>query len=276
MIRLDSNVGTVLYELLGRLEGDIKADLENQLRYTGGISLEDLQQMLADQLNTGDVGAGTLVEAMIPILENVYARNILGGDILGRLRRALLIPSERAAVVAKLRQQPFACSSCGKDLGSREMVSLRQSADGVSPFLITCARCQTPILMPCSMAECGNQVEIPSAVRKHIEKDCWCEEHNDSIKREKKDGPLKTKMYTIPVEHARAGDLREWANMNFPADVLGVMDNAHLPPAPERFGRIFGGNPAAAPARPAGRPRVPVVGPIMTYDDAPNFEDDED
>lgn len=97
-------------------------------------------------------GESDLLDQIVRAIQLPYARNVISGESMRRLRSAILLPSEQAGLVSRLRQREMACSNCGIALHDRESVTLLAGVDG-SLTTIACHRCTPPTSVPCVSCE---------------------------------------------------------------------------------------------------------------------------
>lgn len=121
-----------------------------KLPANGGHWLDPLIKQLFQSLTDESYNRGEsdLIDQIVRILQFPYGRNILTGDHLRHLRSALLLPSEQAGLLARLRQREMSCSQCGTALHNLESVTLH--VDGNNTQSIVCHRCAAPNSVPCA------------------------------------------------------------------------------------------------------------------------------
>lgn len=181
MIRLSTEDGAALCQLLNLVrefeedgdsrwsEPDERLDSLTQFleRETGhGNALQLTYDMLYKLLGSDGLiseGEVPLIDAIEHILSNNGARNVLTGQTLENLRKALWQPSERSNTVAKLRLREMGCSTCAHRFEPGEVVTFTIQRNEPS---FVCTACLQPTLVSCSMPGCMEHLKGPSALSK--------------------------------------------------------------------------------------------------------------
>lgn len=87
-----------------------------------------------------------LIDEIVRTLGLPFCRNTLSGETINRLRKAILLPDERAGLVKRLRERSMSCSNCGHQFHNGEMGTLYY--DG-REHVILCTNCHRPTQVAC-------------------------------------------------------------------------------------------------------------------------------
>lgn len=101
-----------------------------------------------------------LVSTIVDLLQQPYCQNVMAGDTLRRLRKAVLFPEELAKVSANANKE-LKCGNCGKPLVNGEMVTFME--DGRMTTFV-CSRCQPPSYAACHQTSCEHVAPIDARV----------------------------------------------------------------------------------------------------------------
>ena len=104
------------------------------------------------------VGEKDLLDAIVEVLNLPYGRNALSGGAYDRLVDALLIPSETAGLVRKLRAREISCCGCGHQFAVGEIGTIipAERREGV---VIHCVTCSSPDTIRCK--KCEGSLPLP-------------------------------------------------------------------------------------------------------------------
>ncbi len=112
-----------------------------------------------------------LIDALVDVVKSPYSRNVLSGNALSALRKALLLPDEMAGLTQRLRKREMACAMCGHEFQQGETVTIYSEREAI---VIVCCSCYFPSLMRCS--KCSGCAEIPQKLRDGLNGARKCEE----------------------------------------------------------------------------------------------------
>lgn len=126
-------------------------------------------------------GDADLIDQIVRALQLPYARNILSGESMRRLRTAILLPSEQAGLLNRLRQREMSCAHCGIALHDHESVTVIADPSSNGQTLL-CHRCAAPTSVPCASCE---QVALLSSKAMHAMSRMQCPTCQEA-KKEKK------------------------------------------------------------------------------------------
>lgn len=138
--------------------------------------LEGLSDLLVkimwETRNAKSDNDGDLIDKMVASLQLPYARNIQA-RYLQDLKRALLLPSEMAALGPRMMERELGCAGCGKPLNSGEMMTI-QYRNGETT--INCTRCAKPSYISCDY--CGKATGLSKSLGAFFKKvhSCGCYE----------------------------------------------------------------------------------------------------
>ncbi|MCA1841301.1 MAG: hypothetical protein LC723_13425 [Actinobacteria bacterium] len=108
-------------------------------------------------------GEKTIIDTIVNILKLDTAASVFSGRMLRELRSAILLPSEAAPVLKRLRSRTIACCRCGRDIHSDEVTTTFADEGGLT--YIYCYGCRRPSLVKCSHADCETLIEITAKTR---------------------------------------------------------------------------------------------------------------
>ena len=130
--------------------------------------LKDITALLATKDTSGS--DGDLIEQIVDILRLPHARNTLSGDALKTLRKAILLPEERAKFINTTQQREMACVACGHQFEPCELTVF--SHEG-----FYCNNCVRPESVVCRHCNEGTSL-IPDKMQQGLSKlgDCGCRE----------------------------------------------------------------------------------------------------
>ena len=153
----------------------------------GYSSLRDLEfRTLVDQCtdvlksSSDESHLPKLVNTIVELLQYPYAQNVLAGDTLRRLRKAVLFPEEMAKVSANAHLE-LKCASCGKPLATGEMCTYVGDDRSVG---FMCSRCQHPSQATCNKYGCECSGPIDSKAIAKIVAKADCGQHDGAPKLE--------------------------------------------------------------------------------------------
>ena len=118
-----------------------------------------------------------IIEQLCGILQAPFTRNHLGSSTIRNLRRAILLPEERAGLETRLATREMTCVGCAKRLVSGEVVTFHSDAGGGGTYSLKCALCSNPEYISCSHEGCGTVENIPARIKKYFQKGWTCAEH---------------------------------------------------------------------------------------------------
>ena len=129
-------------------------ELHQQLRQTYGISRGPQDK--------------DLIDAIVRSIQLPYARNRLSGEVLDRLKQALLLPSEVVGLKERLQREELICPGCDHKFLEGEIgtISIGRNSRTVS---LQCTNCAAPNLMACSNSK--HSIPTPASVMKAIAKE---------------------------------------------------------------------------------------------------------
>lgn len=92
---------------------------------------------------------GDLIDLVVQTLQLPHVQNVLSGGRLSQLKKAILLPSEFAALAERVRARELSCGHCGSQFKDGEAVTLRHSGDRAAPGIVYCASCVKPDVIVC-------------------------------------------------------------------------------------------------------------------------------
>ncbi len=104
---------------------------------------------------------GELIELIAGVLMEADSRNVIGGDTLEALRRAVLLPREYATAKRLINEKARFCSTCGHQFADMEIASFYRGA-------MMCVDCLIPTTVGCR--QCKRQLALPNALQRIIPK----------------------------------------------------------------------------------------------------------
>ena len=115
-------------------------------------SLDDLINQICEQVR-GAAFNGTdtdvdFIDTIVQILQLQFGKNTISGKGMERLRKAILLPAELAALKLHLRDQVLSCAACGVELRGNSLVVLHKDNDA-GPELMC---------LECSFAKHGSNI----------------------------------------------------------------------------------------------------------------------
>lgn len=120
----------------------------------------------------GEEHLPALVSTIVELLQQPYGNNVLAGETLKRLRKAVLFPEEMAKISANA-QNELKCATCGKPFCTGEMATFSPGDRGEVRFL--CVLCATPTHTSCAKCREGSGPIDHRALAKTLAKsDCGC------------------------------------------------------------------------------------------------------
>jgi hypothetical protein len=119
---------------------------------SSSVSLAELTENLFTQLaEDGSMRKESdLIDELVRTLQLPFARNVLSGDTLKRLRNAILLPSEQGGLLHRLRAREMACAGCGTDFHDSESITFSNQEGAIALF---CHRCVRPASVSCAGCE---------------------------------------------------------------------------------------------------------------------------
>lgn len=132
--------------------------------YDAGESKEELSDILSlleKQICYFDPASKerTLIDAIVSALQLPFAKGVLSGKALEKLKKAILLPDEIASFAAILEAKEQTCASCARALHDHELTTFVR---GEGMF---CFRCLNPRYAACSRCEDG-VVEVGASFEK--------------------------------------------------------------------------------------------------------------
>jgi hypothetical protein len=153
------------------------------------VDLHD--QILADREADGE-GTKPLMEQVVEVLMDPYARNTLGRDHLRRMRRILLTDNEAAQVRTEVDAKVKRCAQCDHEFQQYEVVAY----GGNEAF--GCARCLPMAAVRCSAGGCEDYAAMPKGLR--------CHAHQQENKKRPTWGYFENILNGVPPIAGIAGD----------------------------------------------------------------------
>lgn len=150
MIRLSYPQAQFIDELFEHM---IRNDPESAKKFP---EVDEIRAQVKDQLAHPGL---SVIDKIHELLAGRFARNVISGDVLVAVRKAILNPSELRKLDAENRT--FACGGCGRRIDSGELVTFRAQA---GDSLIFCVNCQEPELAPCS--KCHQKRGVASSIHR--------------------------------------------------------------------------------------------------------------
>lgn len=157
----------------GRLFPELSKAGFNSLR---NLSWNELVDQSTDAMRSGgdESHLPRLVSVIVELLQHPYGQNVLAGDTLRRLRKAVLLPDELAKVSATAAVE-LKCGHCGKPFVEGEMATF--TGHERVPYF-ACSRCVNPSYSACAKAGCDGSGEMDyKAIAKAVSK-ADCGQHN--------------------------------------------------------------------------------------------------
>lgn len=115
------------------------------------VELNDLLEVLEQGLlSEGHSSNEDLIDTIINTLQLPYVSNRISGGNVDRLRRAILLPSERLQLKERLKEA--FCNNCNTLLSNNEAVVFMLGEYGP---ILRCLRCATPGIVPCKTCTTG-------------------------------------------------------------------------------------------------------------------------
>lgn len=155
--------------------------------------VEELSEVLVSK-EAGDSHYPQLVQTIVTLLQHPYGQNVLSGDTLKRLRKAVLFPEELAKVHAEAHKE-LKCGICGKPFVHGEMTTFIQ--ERADPEFV-CSRCSIPTMAACSKPDCESSMEVNARSLSNLLNKNVCGGHDPANKE-------KTKVEPIPEDVRRGG-----------------------------------------------------------------------
>lgn len=136
------------------------------------IELHQVVKDLEEQLiqTQADRCEGQVLDTIIELLGLPYSKNRITSNTLTKLRRALLLPYEAAALNMNLERQELYCHACARRFEDREMLTLVM--ENREPVLM-CALCLPPNVFRCQ--NCHGPMEIAKNVHSAMKRTGVCE-----------------------------------------------------------------------------------------------------
>lgn len=150
---------------------------------------------------------GDLIDLIVDTLKLQNAKNVLAGGNIDALRKAILLPSERATALETIRIREMSCSGCGRKFLDGEMTAY-STTEGFQ-----CFQCWNPTQLPCREPDCDASIPIPPKLVKGLDQVRKCVHHT------KKPGApdvAPTPPDIVPLEAAVARLGRELRNNDRP------------------------------------------------------------
>jgi hypothetical protein len=115
-----------------------------------------------------------VIDTLVELIGDRYARNFLAGSNLQELRNSLLRSDELSAL-SKIRSI-ISCAGCGHPFnpGGRSGAELVALTRENLEYVFYCPRCAVPTHLSCSKGCKGGVVEIPTSVQKELLKKHTC------------------------------------------------------------------------------------------------------
>lgn len=170
--------------LLDSARKSVRDMSSTQVTYWHGPLLKHVNRALLDEQHGR--GESDLVDQIVRALQLPWGRNVLSGQSMQRLRAAVLLPSEQAGLLARLRAKEMSCTTCGAPFHDHESVTMRVYSDGTQG--IECHRCVPPVHIPC--VSCGETVELSDKAMKAMSR-MQCKSCQEA-KRDKTPPPAET------------------------------------------------------------------------------------
>ena len=136
----------------GEIDDAIKTTQESLATYNSPVSFRD----------------SDLIELIVKTLQLPHARAALSGKALEQLKRAILLPDERAKLNEIIEAKELACIGCGRRLQRGEM--MMYAGDGQ----FFCHNCEIPNIVACSKCKEG-VIELPDKLYKAYGKSKICD-----------------------------------------------------------------------------------------------------
>lgn len=131
-------------------------------------AIESLQKSLEASNHSNGQGDGDLIDLIVNTLQLPHARSALSGKVLEQLKKAILLPDERAKLTEMIEAREMSCMSCGRPLHSGEMVTYGR------PGEFYCQICEIPRHVACSKCKEGC-VPVPDKIYKAYGKARTCD-----------------------------------------------------------------------------------------------------
>ena len=147
------------------------------------VDVEEIIKPVEKQLVQPEGQETRLIDLLVEVLCNPMQRHILAGRTLKALRKALLTFDERNGLEEKISRAHTHCGSCGHELQSGEMLTIRSKfEDGKLEWVLACTRCVLPHYFACRSTGCDQAVMIPEGKLKWISMGAksFCEEHKEN------------------------------------------------------------------------------------------------
>jgi hypothetical protein len=207
--------------------------------------LDEMLDLLAKQLTQREKGDdGTLIDSIVRILNLPYARSLIGGQTMTRLRDALLLPDELVKFVT-VQQREASCTGCAHTFKSGELATILLEANGAG---LRCTRCTCPTFVACHRCR-ENSVRTDKRLVNAITRSVVCEYHDETGKLIETE-EAAVDMGSNPFE---PGTIRPARTPAYP--FADSVDNRSLGPAPplvtRRSGRV---GPPPVHSRPVAPP----------------------
>ena len=115
--------------------------------------LNDLVESCNQDSNKGEID-GNLIDSIIRAVSLPFTRNHagFGSRDIDRLRKALLLPNEAAALTARLKQKETFCAGCNRQLTNGEIVTFCEEPL-TQIRMLYCHRCKRPSLVACDLCD---------------------------------------------------------------------------------------------------------------------------
>jgi hypothetical protein len=139
------------------------------------LTWEDMLEECTDLLQSGGGAEGVdhfpaLIAKIVELLQAPHGREVLAGDTLKRLRKAVLFPEEMATIAANAAKE-LHCSGCGHPFAEIELATHSEGN-------FFCTRCLTPTSTACIKPACDGAGELDHrGLQKMINKSL-CNQHN--------------------------------------------------------------------------------------------------
>ena len=106
----------------------------------------DLARTLISDQKSGSQDV-EIISKLVKALQLPYPRNVLSGETIKSIQKALLLPEEMVGLSARLDKQELSCASCGHTFLHGEMTSIVVDANGRN--ILQCTTCFIPEQIAC-------------------------------------------------------------------------------------------------------------------------------
>ena len=121
--------------------------------------IESLRKSLEASSHQDYTGDADLIDLIVNTLQLPHAKATLSGKLLEQLKKAILLPDERAKLTEMVEAKELACEGCGRQLQRGEMMMYA----GYGTFF--CHNCEIPNVVACHKCK-ENVATIPEKIHK--------------------------------------------------------------------------------------------------------------